>query len=243
MRFFYDKDKSVEIMQRITKKFGKGSSRGKELHVSDCVYCPVSAYCRITGIERHQTKTAVGLMVFGIIAEDVLASTYTKEEADCQHKTYLNLKFPESIFGHMDIFEYYKFPLEVKATRKRIFKAEDVPKPWVEQLMSYMSMKGLGVGWLVILNIFSTQWMAFKMILNKEDILGWIITMSMRGGKIRKAVDTEDPLILDIHPNEYEFCNYKHACPRRDECKKKWRVLNKANKEEREKRKAKKAIK
>jgi len=240
MRFFYDKDKSLELMQRITKKFDRatGASRGKELHVSDCVYCPVSAFCRLTGIERHRTKTSIGLMVFGIVAEDVLASTYTKEEADCQHKTRIMLKEDESIFGHMDIFEFYKFPLEVKASRKRIFKAEDVPKPWVEQLMSYMSMKGLGVGWLVIFNVFSTQMMAFKMILSKDDILGWLITMTMRGAKIKEAVNSEDSLILEIHPSDYEWCDYKHACPRRSECKKKWRELKKQKEEEKKAKKA-----
>lgn len=234
MRLFYDKEKSLEVMERITKKFERHSNsvtRGSEFHVYDIVWCPVGAYCRLTGVRKQRSKTVMGLMVFGIITEDVVISCYDKGEATFQENARLYLKKDESIFGHIDIFEGKIYPLEVKATRKRIFKASDVPLQWVEQLMSYMSMKGATKGWLLIFNIFSCQVMAFQMILTQRDILGWIITMSIRAGNIKRAVDSDDPSHLEItDPSRYEFCDYKTDCPRREECKQKYKEWKKAKK-------------
>jgi len=226
MRFFYDKEKSLEIMERITKKFEKRSAssrRGSEFHVSDLIWCPVGAYCRVTGVERQRSKTVIGLMVFGIIAEDVIVSCYDKREATFQENARIYLKKDESVFGHIDIFEHDVHPLEVKATRKRVFKASDVPIQWVEQLMSYMSMKGAIRGWLLIFNIFSCQTMAFQMILTQKYILGWIITLATRASNLKKAFSSKDPSHLEIAFKTHNTCDYKHDCPRREECKQKYK--------------------
>lgn len=232
-------------MQRIEEKFGATSrktARGSEMHVSDLTGCLVKPYCRIIGLPRHHTKLQVGVMVFGIVAENILGWTYPRDELQYQANIWL-LEGDQNIFGHIDIYEDKKYPLEVKASRKSIFKAKDVPDYWVEQLMSYMSMMGAEKGWMVIFNVFTTQIMAFQMRLSPDDILGWLITISERANKVRRAVDTKDPSDLPINPKIYNFCDYKNDCPRRSECHNRWKELERQKKEERARKKRERAQK
>jgi len=227
MKIFYDKDKSMELMQRIEQKFGgevKRTARGEEMHVYDLTNCFLKAYCRLTGIERKPTKSNVGLMVFGIVSEHVLAWTYPRDV--CQYMTHIPfIKEEENIYGHIDIYENKQFPLEIKGSRKNIFKSVDLPIQWVEQLMSYMAMEGQKKGWLIIYNVFSCQIMAFQIQMTPQDIIDWVITLSRRTSNIKIAVSERKPEMLAINPLEYENCDYKTICPRNRECYDKWKVI------------------
>lgn len=227
-------------MQRIQKKFGyraSKTSRGKEIHVSDLTGCLMKPYCRVTGVERKQSKSSIGLMVFGIIAQKLLQWTYPKRVCEFEANIAL-LKDIENIFGHIDIYEKEIYPIEVKASRKRVFKSSQIPIAWVEQLMSYMSMTGAHLGWIVLFNVFSVQIMAFKFVLSKKDILGWLVTLSKRASSIITATKTKDCSELEICPEEYEWCGYKHGCPRAEECRQKWKEWKKSREEERKKKKS-----
>jgi len=243
MKFFYDKDKSMELMQKIEDEFGARSrktARGKEMHVSDLTGCQLRPYNRITGIPRNQTKQQIGVMIFGIVAETVLGWTYPKDELQYQSNLWL-VKNDEGIFGHIDVYENKVHPLEVKASRKLIFRAKEVPVYWVEQLMTYMAMQSATKGWLVLFNVFSTQIMAFQMKLTTEDILDWLIVINKRASKIRKAADIGDPSELEINPLQYNWCDYKDDCPRADECKDMWKTIEaekKAAKKEKDRKKS-----
>lgn len=232
----------MELMKRIEDKFGEQSrhtARGMEMHVSDLTGCQLRPYCRILGIERHTTKTQIGVMVFGIVAENVLGWTYPKDVL--QYRANLGVVGDDdNIFGHIDIFENYKNPLEVKASRKVIFKAAQVPIYWVEQLMTYMAFTSSNVGWMVIFNVFSTQIMAFKMILTNEDILDRIILMNERAITIRKATNLKDPSSLIINPNQYSWCDYRDNCPRGGECKERYKAMQKEKKKNKRENKTKK---
>lgn len=223
MKFYYDKEKSMELMQRIEDKFAercKQTSRGEEMHVSDLTGCQLRPYCRLVGVERIPTKQSVGTMVFGIIAEDVLGWTFPEDTL--QYESSIGMLTPdENIFGHMDIFEKKIYCLEVKASRKSIFKAADVPIYWVEQLMSYMAMNGKQIGWIVIYNIFTTQIMAFRMMLTTAEILEWLIVLNNRAIAVRSAAKNKDCSTLIINPKQYGWCDYKKTCPRRSECREK----------------------
>lgn len=231
-RLYYDKEKSLDLMQRIEKKFGETSrktARGSEMHVYDLTNCPVKAYCRLLGMEAKITKISIGLMVFGIVSENVLGWTFPNDEL--QYQTSISLIDPdESIFGHIDIYEDKVYPLEVKGTRKNIFKGSDIPIPWVEQTMSYMAMQGATMGWIILFNVFSAQIMAFRLVMTSNDILDWLITLSVRSSTIKKAVKERSPTALEIHPEEYENCNYKLSCPRSQECHKKSNEIKLARK-------------
>jgi len=232
MKVFFDKQKSEELTRRIEAKFAEEYvHRGNELHVSDLTACLMKPVCRLIGFEREKPKASVGLMVFGIIAENVIAWTYPADVL--QFKSSMNiLKDEDDIFGHIDIYEEKKFPLEVKGTRKRIFKTNDLPVNWVEQLVSYMSMQGADKGWLVILNILSCQLMAFRIEMTQQDRLDWLITLTNRRNVVVKMAEEISKGVIsqfsfEIKPQDYSMCGYKKNCPRREECKRKAKELKK----------------
>jgi hypothetical protein len=233
MKLYYDKAKAEEITRRIEEKFAEDKhERGDDVHVSDLAGCLMKLFCRLIGLTREESKASVGLMVFGIITEQVIAWTYPEET--WQYLSSMNLVTEEEdISGHIDIFELLKFPLEVKGSRKRIFKTQDLPINWVEQLTSYISMQGSDKGWLIIFNILSCQVMAFCMEMTQQDRLDWLITLANRRNKVvgsaKKYKKNKDPefLTIDIRPKDYTYCAYKKVCLRRDECKKKSRELSK----------------
>lgn len=234
MKIFFDKAKSEELTKRIETKFSEEShERGNELHISDLTTCLMKTVCRLIGLTREELKANVGLMVFGIIAENVIAWTYPADVS--QFKSSMNLlKDEDDIFGHIDIFEEKKFPLEVKGTRKRIFRTKDLPINWAEQLMSYMAMEGADKGWLVIFNFLSCQLTAFRIEMTNQDRLDWIITLTSRANAtkelakelLEKATNMH-LTVLEIRPQDYSMCNWKKVCPRRDECKRKAKELAK----------------
>jgi len=237
----------MELMERIQNKFGDENKRqrGTDIHVSDLCYCLMKTYDRIMGIERKQTKTNIGVMVFGIIAETILAWTFPKEQL--QYKSHMPmLSEEEDIFGHIDIFEEFKHPLEVKASRKQVFQASQVPIQWIEQLVSYMAMEGCNIGWIVIFNIFSTQIIAFKIVLTRQEILDWLVVLQGRRIQVIRAISTsktnpklgeELMMKLEIRPDEYGLCDYRFKCPRGEECYRKSREIAKQKAEDKAEKK------
>jgi len=240
VRIFYDKDKSAELTRRMEERFeeeSKKNVRGDEIHVSDLTGCLLKPYCRMVGIEVRRSKSSVGFMVFGIIAENILGWIYPKNES--QHLTSLHLiDTPETVVGHLDIYENMEYPIECKMSRKSIFKQSDLPLYWVEQLISYMSMEGKTIGWLVFFNVFTTQIMAFKFILTQREILDWLVTISLRISNLKTAVKKKDPnFIVEIRAENYEYCGYKRNCPRRLECRRKAQEIELIKKREKAQKK------
>jgi len=238
MQIFYDKEKSMELMERIQNKFGDENryERGTDIHVSDLCYCLMKTYCRLNGIERKQTKANIGTMVFGIIAETILAWTYPKDML--QYKSHMPMTSEEEdVFGHIDIFEQFKHPLEVKASRKQVFMASQVPIQWIEQLVSYMAMEGCNIGWIVIFNIFSTQIIAFKIVLSQQEIMDWLVILSVRRVQIMKAIKEKNPNGIPIKADEYGLCDYRFKCPRGEECYRKSREIADQKRKDKEEKK------
>jgi len=237
MRVFYDKEKSLELMERIQKQFSRKegeTSRGKEIHVSDVIGCEVAAYCRIKNFPSKITKQGIGLMVFGIIAQRVLQWTYPKEWREWESRIDI-MNEEETIFGHIDVFEEEKFPLEAKASRKKIFKSDQIPDYYLKQIMAYMAMEGAEKGWIVIFNVFSCQIMAFQIVMNATERLAKLALMTGKAAKIRQSILEDKPDILTVTGEEYGGCNYINDCPRVAECFEKWKVLKEQKREEEKK--------
>jgi len=245
MQIYYDKEKSAEIEDKLIGKWSKWedqkkryrirrdervAKRGKEFHVSDVVCCPLQTYCRLMKFQRKFSKKGVGMMLFGIVAQKLLQWLYPDE--DCEYEATI----PDIVIGHVDIFESLKYPLEIKSSRKRIFKRSQIPQQWVEQLVCYMAMTGSKKGWMVILNIFSCQVSCFCVEMTNEDILGQLVVIATTVNERRRAVNLERPSMLRPSGEHYEFCVYKHNCPRRDDCKRKFDVIQKRKEEAKKKR-------
>lgn len=245
MRIFYDREKSAEIEGKLINKWAnfeeqkkqyrirrdeRVAKRGKEFHVSDVVSCPLQTYCRLKKFQRKFTKKNVGMMMFGIVAQKLFQWLYPDE--DCEYEAWI----PDIVIGHIDIFEGQKYPIEIKSSRKKIFKRSQIPQKWIEQLVCYMAMTSSQVGWLVILSIFSCQVTCFCVQMTKEEILGQLVVISTTVNERRRAVNLERPAMLRPSGEQYEYCVYKTVCPRRADCKRKFDVI-KSRREEGRKRK------
>lgn len=216
MDIFYDKVKTKEVEERILKRWGERapkhwSKRG--YNVSEVTYCELKCFCRRTGLEPRYTKEGIGFMVFGIIAEDIVMAIYPDDQK--QHEGNLN----GLIWGHMDVYENFTYPIEGKATAKRIYKREHLPTNWIMQLINYITMSKSNKGWLYILDIFTRQFSAWCVRLKPEEKLMQIEVLMNKVGRFNKAISSGDCSELNISPEEYKLCNFKHLCPRRAECK------------------------
>lgn len=216
IRIFYDKDKTKEVEKLILEKWGERdpkhwSERG--YNVSEVTYCEVKCFCRRIGQEARYTKESIGFLVFGIIAEEIVMAIYPDDQK--QHESNLN----GLIWGHMDVYEDFENPIEGKATAKRIVKRDQLPKNWVMQLINYITMSKSNKGWLYILSIFTRQLSAWCVQLTPDEKLMQIQVLMNKVNKFDKAIKDNDPSDLNVSPEEYSLCNFKHTCPRRAECK------------------------
>lgn len=222
MKVYHDKEKTKEIEKKIFDEWGRREKKWAEkgYNVSDCTYCEMKCYLRRTGEKQKITKRNIGFLVFGIIAEQIVMAIYPKEQK--QFEANLN----ETVWGHLDVFEKFEFPLEGKATAKRIFKRGQLPVNWVMQLINYITMTSSKKGWLVILNIFSRQISAWCVELTEEEKLMQIEVLMDKVSRFDYAIKNEDYSNLQISPKEYGLCSFKHVCPRKSECKAKSKENN-----------------
>lgn len=223
MKLYYDAEKTKEVNEKLWHKYGdmKKQWAEKGYNVSEVSGCEVRCYCNRTGVEQRHTQGDVGFLVFGIVSEQVVMSIYPEETR--QYEANLN----ELVWGHLDAFEELKYPVEGKATAKRIFKAADIPTVWRTQLLNYVVMVGASKGWFFILDIFTRHFSVFCMEITKDDQLLQIQVVMDKVSKFDKSIASKDPSILSIMPEEYALCGYKHSCPRRVECKEKYGKMKK----------------
>lgn len=227
LKIYYDAEKTKEIENKILTEYGdrKKDWTKTGYNVSECSNCEMKTFNRRTGVPEIKTKQNIGFMVFGIIAEIVMTSIYPEDQR--QYEANLN----ELIWGHMDVYENFEFPLEGKATAKRIFKTKDLPINWVMQLVNYLTMSKGNKGWMVILDIFTRSISVFCVELPAEDKLSQIEVLMDKVSRFDKAILAKDStglsVSLSISPEEYELCNFKHDCSRRLECKAKHVELKK----------------
>jgi len=223
IRIYYDKIKTKEINDKIWEIWGGQKKKWAEhgYNVSECSGCELKCFCNRTGIEQKVTRQGIGFLVFGIVSETIVMEMYPEPQR--QFEANLN----GLIWGHMDAYEDFTYPIEGKATAKRIFKAEHLPVVWVMQLVNYITMSKSHKGWLYILDIFTRTFSAFCIELTNIEKLQQIEELMDKVSRFDKAIKTGDTFNLRINPEQHEFCFYKKECPRRKECKEKHKELKK----------------
>ena len=221
MKIYYDKEKTKEIEDKIQVKYGENKKDWAKngYNVSEVCGCEMKAFNRRTGVEERITKQSIGFLVFGIIAEQVICEIYPPEQRQYEENLF------NKIFGHMDVYENFMYPLEGKATAKRIFKATDLPVYWVMQLTNYITMSKGNKGWLIILDLFTRSFAAFCIELTPEDKLMQIESLMDKMGRLDKGITTKDSSGLTVGPEEYSLCHFKMTCSRRIECRDKAKKL------------------
>jgi len=191
------------------------------IHTYDVIYCQMKAFLRFKGVEKRVTKTSVGFMVFGIIGDFLIGDLYPKKHRHV--KTGLH----DIIVSEIDVLDSGLYPLEIKTTRKRVFRKSQVPQVWVEQLLTYMCEQNAQQGWLVLLNIFSGQIMTFKLEITQQEIEAQKIIILERARQLKEAVNNNDPSSLEPRPEEYSWCDYRYRCPKKGECQEQANKLRK----------------
>jgi hypothetical protein len=212
MKLFHDTEKALEIEEKLVTIFEEESEERNQVHLSDTGYCPMKTYCRLIGIiPLPFTKKAIGKMTIGKVGQLIIQQLFKEEYREVEH---------DGLPSHVDILEGGKVPIEVKYSASRIFRASDVPTGWVMQLMGYMALHNSTVGWLLIMNLFSGQWIAFKMMMSLEELEDHRKFLEEFDSTITKAAETEDyKLIFDLIERRFEteedrfktcgYCDYR----------------------------------
>lgn len=241
MKIYYDAKKSAELEQKLVAKWGEveryGSreyqmeehepvTHGHEKHAYDIIYCPVKFICRNLGFEKKFTKESIGMMFIGVVTQKLIQWLFPIDERE--YKSAIE----DIINGHIDVFEEKTYPLEIKATRKRIYKKDQIPSVWINQITIYMAMESKNKGWIVIVNLVSCQISAYCVEMYRDEIMETLEEIMRRIGNLEfmekeKLKEKPDYSKAEIQPDEYEFCDYKFSCPRREDCKEKFESLNK----------------
>jgi hypothetical protein len=234
LKIYYDKEKTKALQDLLEEKWEdiarygdphkryrvreKRNVRGRERHVSDVLYCSLKYICRLLGIpKKKESQTAIGNMLFGIVAQKLIQWIYPPEYSEYEALIY------DIVIGHVDVFEELKYPIEIKASRKKVLKREDLPQKWLEQLVTYMSILSAPKGWIAILNIFTSTLMVWCVELTDTEMLTQLIDICNTVQLIQEAEETKNYDKIPIHPSEYKWCRYKKGCPRREECKRRQR--------------------
>lgn len=213
MKLFHDSEKAAEIEAKIAEKFYEEREHRDKIHVSDTCHCPYKFFWRITGLVEPlpEDKKGVGKMTLGAVGQRIIQNLFPPEHVEVEH---------DFMPSHTDVLEEGKTPIEVKYSAMRIFRSADVPKSWILQLMAYMTIHFSNVGWLLIMNVLSGQWSAFKMYLTNEEISNHLAYLQKFNSLGYQAVEEKNPDILDVlvpyvfendeeRKKECKFCKYR----------------------------------
>jgi len=200
--------KTKEIEDRLMKVFLESRGPRDEIHLSDTCHCEMKAYNRLTGMEPIYTKRTVGFLVFGEIAGLFVQQAFPPEQREYEST--------DIVYSHVDVLEDFKFPIEGKASAKKIFRASDVPEGWQLQLMRYMAKHNAPVGWLSILNLFSRALMTFKMTMALDERMKQLTLTIASKERIEYARQTGDTSKLIIIEKECPGCFHKPSKKRRE---------------------------
>lgn len=163
MFLYHDSEKASEIEELLVKSFKEDEEdRTDCVHLSDTGYCPIKVFCRLTGIKKLPfTREAIGKMTIGKVGQTIIQKLYPESCIEVEHPM---------MASHADVMEDGRIPIEIKFSAMRIFRAADVPHGWKVQLMGYMTLHKSNIGWLLIMNMFSGQWTAFKMEMTDQEL-------------------------------------------------------------------------
>jgi CRISPR/Cas system-associated exonuclease Cas4 (RecB family) len=201
----------AEIM---LKGFSKHSKERTGLHRSDAIACPLKAYWRLTGlIPAIYTSQNVGILLIGTLAHIALHQNF-----DAQEKVFDLHGVSVTVDAIMGQEGQKQFPIESKTTRKKIYRKEDLPQEWIEQLAIAMAVMDVDTGYLMVFNVISfsiTVWEISEM--SKEEREMFLNGCVWQVGSILDAIEKKKPELLSPKFNDCEWCPYRPMRKRVDE--------------------------
>lgn len=210
MQIKHNADKVKEFSDiMLSRYYRKSTGERKGFHRSDAIACPLKAYWRLTGeIKQEYGTKDVGILLLGTLAHIALHKHF-----DAQEKVYTL----QGIYITVDAI-YGKYPIETKSTRKKIYKKEDLPESWLEQLAIAMAVMKVNKGYLMVMNIITyglTVWEVTMTDTEREVFLNSCIWQIL---SIADAIKKKTPEILTPKYEDCKWCSYrrtrkKKGCP------------------------------
>jgi len=204
MRITHNAEKVKEFSNIMLEKFYKNTKKRKGWHRGDAIGCPIASYWRLTGeIESVYTSKDAGTLLLGTLAHIALHANFETQEK----VFWLANKVAITVDAVQD-----EYPIETKTTRRKIYKKEDIPESWLEQLAIAMAVMDADKGYLMVMNIITYGLTVWEITMTKEEralfseMCIWQILL------IDDAVKRKDPSILTPKYKDCEYCCYK---PRR----------------------------
>ena len=201
MRIRHDSDKVKEFSEIMLKKYYHRSiTKRTGFHRSDAISCPLKCYWRMTGeIEQDYGTRDVGMLLLGELAHIALHKHF-----DAQEKVYKL----QGIFITVDAI-YGKYPIETKSTRKKIYKKEDLPDSWIEQLCIAMAVMEVNIGYLMVLNIITYGLTVWEITMTEEERKMFMNSCVWQIISIADAIEKRTPELLTPKYPDCLWCSYK----------------------------------
>jgi hypothetical protein len=190
-----------EFAERILGHHYKTTTEGRKgFHRSDAISCPLRCYHRLVGDIKPEFRSRdVGVLMVGTMAHKILEEGFDAQEKDFE------------LAGIHVIVDALagKYPVEIKTTRKRIYRKEDIPRDWIEQLAIGMGVMNVERGYLMIINIINFSLTVWEFTMNEEEreltrhAFLWQIL------NIADAVEKRNPSLLKPRYEDCEWCVYR----------------------------------
>jgi CRISPR/Cas system-associated exonuclease Cas4 (RecB family) len=206
MEIFYDSEYAEKLTRLVYQKFMEGNEDRNEIHMSDLCYCPMKVWNRLSGIEPLPfSDRSVGFMMIGQVGQEIIQNVFPESWAEYEPDPELS--------SHIDVFvqedDEPDFPLEIKFSRRSVYRGADIPEPWLLQCTGYMALTESLVGRFAVFNVMDAKINCFKVVLSPLELEVRKDNIDKFKALIRKAVDEKDPYLLDINIGECKYCDYR----------------------------------
>jgi CRISPR/Cas system-associated exonuclease Cas4 (RecB family) len=206
MRIEHKSEMVQNFAEIMMSDFTEKSKSRTGLHRSDVIACPLKCYWRLTGlIKPIYSSSSVGILLIGTIAHLVLHKNF-----DAQEKVFdldgMDVTV-DAILGEKSGSKI-DFPIESKTTRKQIFRKEDLPEEWLQQLAIAMSVMGVDKGYLMIINVVSFAMTVWEISLSDEEREMFKKAAIYQKNAIIDAINQKKPELLHAKRSDCQWCPY-----------------------------------
>lgn len=211
MQIYYDSKYTDELTEKITKKFLGEIEKRDKVHLSDLCHCPVKVWCRLNNIVPLINEGSMGIMMIGMVGQEIMQGLYPPEQREYEPDK--NLPEEEQLPSHIDIFAELKTPVEIKWSRKAMYRGSDVSeyKPWVLQITGYMAKTNSVEGKIAIFNVISGKLNAFKIIMTEDELR----QRREEIVELKKRIESNNIDVLEPWFEECKYCDYRPSRKRK----------------------------
>jgi len=203
MQIYYDSEYVDELTQRIYKQFMEDAQNRQRVHMSDLGYCHIKCWCRLMGFTPFPfTPRSVGIMMIGVVGQEIIQNVYPSEWSEWE------LDNPPA---HIDVYvqEEESFPLEIKFSRKAVYRGDDLSHGWLSQATGYMAKLDEPLGRFAIMNVMNGSLNAFKIEMTLDELQARRDKIDSDEALIYKCVEDKNPFPLEIDVGHCKWCDYR----------------------------------